>query len=96
MRGFVAFLRSQNTHLQWWFGVVITSAFLFVVLGGKDQAEAWAWKHLDGFAGIFNALLEGVAIVALWCWFPALISGIIGRPPWVPQKGFFVAKDIDT
>jgi hypothetical protein len=91
----IVFLRGQNTHLAWWAGVVGISVFLFVALGGKSNAEAWVSSHLDGFAGAVNAGLEGIAIVAIYCWFPALIAAFIGRPPWIPQRGNpFVAKDI--
>src|SRR5579862_8484230 len=93
MRAVIAFLRSQNTHFAWWTGVLGTSLVLFVVLGGKDTAELWTTAHLDGFAHVANWGLEGVTEVAIWCWFPALIGAVIGRPPWIPQRGFFIAKD---
>lgn len=95
MKRLINFLRGQNTHFAWWFGVVGISIVCFVDLGGKSAAQVWASKHLDGFAGPVNAGLEGVAIVALYAWFPAIIAAIIGRPPYIPQIGGpFVAKDI--
>lgn len=96
MRYVLAFARSQNTHFAWWFGVIGTSLALFVVLGAKDSVEFWVAAHCLWFiARVLNAGLEGVAMVALWCWFPALIGVVIGRPAWIPQKGGpFVAKDL--
>ena len=90
----LAFLKGQNTHLAWWLGIVVTSICGFTLLGGKMTMEAWSEAHLDGFAKTVNAGIEGLAIVALYAWFPALIGAAIGRPPYIPQRGGpFVAKD---
>lgn len=94
MQRFLAFLKGQNTHLQWWVGVVVLSLSGFLLLGGKAAMEAWDILHLGALAWPLNAAIEGGAMVALYAWFPAMIGLALGRPPYVPQKGTIVAKDV--
>ena len=95
MQRFVTFLKGQNTHLQWWFGVIVLSLSAFLLLGGKMAMESWAFAHLGVLSWPFDAIIEGAGMVALYAWFQAIIGLALGRPPYVPQKGTLVAKDTD-
>jgi hypothetical protein len=77
----IAWLKNQNTHRSFWVGLIL-GTFSIVVIGGKPSIETWDSSHLDGMGGTVNAAVEGLYIVALWIFWPALLGAAIGKPQW--------------
>lgn len=80
----VATLRRLNTHGAFWIGLIVGTASL-PIIGGRGVMEAWCAAHLDGFSGVATATIEGAYRVALWVFWPALVTAAFGRPQWFAQ-----------